>query len=381
VVAGAATTVQIDTNLTYTRTWAQTGGTLTVAAGDTMTFTGTGDGFSGTVAGAGAVAFKGGSDIFNTLTLASAGVSISKAAVTLAGVITLPGMLSATTATLTVDAGGASLNGGGTLVLSGASAVQGATAASTLTIIGDVVSGSGTLGGGKMILVNQAGGTIDGDGALALAIDTGSSKITNAGVIEATGAGGVTIAGAVANTGLLEAFKGNLTVGGAVSGTGSAVISAGTLTFASSFAQAVKFAGPKGELVLARSQTYTGAITNFSKTGGTSLDLRDIGFVSASEATFSGTTKGGVLTVTDGTHTAKITLTGDYTASTFVASSDGHGGVIVVDPSAAMPTASAFVAAMAGLGGARGQAVPAIAPIAPIAGRTTTLVQPHGAMT
>jgi hypothetical protein len=39
-----------------------------------------------------------------------------------------------------------------------------------------------------------------------------------------------------------------------------------------------------------------------------------------------------VLTVTDGTHTAKIALLGNYTASTFTLSDDGHGGTKVVDP-------------------------------------------------
>jgi hypothetical protein len=52
--------------------------------------------------------------------------------------------------------------------------------------------------------------------------------------------------------------------------------------------------------------------------------------------------------VTDGAHTAKITLVGNYTASRFVASSDGHGGVIIVDP-ALPPLSHAFVASMAAL--------------------------------
>jgi hypothetical protein len=43
----------------------------------------------------------------------------------------------------------------------------------------------------------------------------------------------------------------------------------------------------------------------------------------------------GTLTVTDGSHTANIALLGNYLASTFVASSDGHGGTNVVDPAAA----------------------------------------------
>jgi phospholipase C len=48
--------------------------------------------------------------------------------------------------------------------------------------------------------------------------------------------------------------------------------------------------------------------------------------------TYSGTASGGTLTVTDGSHTANIALLGNYTASTFVTSSDGHGGTNVVDP-------------------------------------------------
>ena len=66
----------------------------------------------------------------------------------------------------------------------------------------------------------------------------------------------------------------------------------------------------------------------------------------------SGTASGGVLTVTDGTHTAQIKLIGDYFSSTFVAASDGHGGTIVIDYAApaAAPAAQIFVAAVAGVG-------------------------------
>ena len=105
----------------------------------------------------------------------------------------------------------------------------------------------------------------------------------------------------------------------------------GTLNFKSNFNQNVAFIGTRGELELARSQSYTATITGFSTSGGTSLDLRDIGFVSANEATFNGTSTSGVLTVSDGTHAAHITLDGDYLASTFTCSSDGNGGVLVTD--------------------------------------------------
>ncbi len=66
-----------------------------------------------------------------------------------------------------------------------------------------------------------------------------------------------------------------------------------------------------------------------------SIDLEDIGYAFATTfATYSGTTAGGTLTVTDGTHTTKLTLsdlTGDYTAANFVTATDGHGGTAVIE--------------------------------------------------
>ena len=59
--------------------------------------------------------------------------------------------------------------------------------------------------------------------------------------------------------------------------------------------------------------------------------------MSAGEATYKGSASGGILTVSDGTHTARIHLDGDYRKATFTASSDGHGGTIAVDPAAASP--------------------------------------------
>jgi hypothetical protein len=41
---------------------------------------------------------------------------------------------------------------------------------------------------------------------------------------------------------------------------------------------------------------------------------------------------GGMPRVTDGVHAAKIALLGNYLASAFVTSSDGHGGTLVSDP-------------------------------------------------
>ena len=192
---------------------------------------------------------------------------------------------------------------------------------------------------------------------MALTINTGTSTIANAGIIEAAGAGGVSVLSAVNNTGRLIADGGALTVDAAVTGTGVASVANATLTFASSFSQNVTFGGAYGELVLAQSQGYAGTVSDFSKTGATTVDLEDIAFIGGTtKATYAGTTTSGVLTVTDGTHTAEIKLAGNYTTSTFTVLTDGHGGTIVADPPKTAVAASPhpFVAAMAAFGAADG---------------------------
>ncbi|MEO8927328.1 MAG: hypothetical protein ABI306_09205, partial [Caulobacteraceae bacterium] len=271
-----------------------------------------------------------------------------------AGRIDLRGSGAATT--LAIGGAGATLSGGGVVDLADkvGNAIVGASPAATLTNVDNRIMGAGTLGGGSLTLVNGAMGVILGDFAAGLVIDTGANTIVNAGLIEAADGGAVSVLSALDNSGTLLVARGTLTLDGAVTGGGIVRIRNGALDAVGAFTENVDFTHGKGVLELARSQAYAGAITGFSKAGGTSLDLRDIGFVSAAEATYSGTASGGVLTVTDGTHTANIALVGDYTASTFTAGDDGHGGVIVLDPSApgAGPAPKhAFIAAMAGLGG------------------------------
>ncbi len=267
------------------------------------------------------------------------------------------------TGTITLDAnlGGVSLTiggattlaGGGDITLSDSSgnAVGGASGVA-LVNVDNTISGAGALGQGELVITNQTAGVIDATGAVnALVINTGANAVTNDGLIEATGAGGAKIKSAVVNNGTLEANGGALTFKGAITGTGQAVIAAGSIVFKSGFNQNVTFTGATGSLKLVDSQAYTGTITGFSLTGGTRLDLKDIGFVSAGEATFVGTASGGTLTVTDGIHTAHIALSGNYTGSSFIASSDGAGGVSIVDPPASNPSSSLFAQAMAGLAG------------------------------
>jgi hypothetical protein len=65
--------------------------------------------------------------------------------------------------------------------------------------------------------------------------------------------------------------------------------------------------------------------------GQDTIDLVDINFASAQQPTYSGTNSGGTLSVTDGTHTANIALSGQYMAS-FVKSPDGFGGTLIQEP-------------------------------------------------
>jgi len=352
----AATATFATSNLAYAGLWTQTGGTVSASARDRVNFTGAGDVFSGTIGGAGTVAFTGGADTLDDVHVTAFNPVINGATVTLNGAIGLSGVMSVSTKDLIIAAGGASLGGGGALVLSNLSTNK--VSGGTLTNVNDYIKGAGALGDGSMGLINDAGGIIDGDDSVALTIDTGSSAITSAGTIEATSKGTTTIASAVDNTGVLGALDGSLTVDGAVTGTGKVEINAGTADFAGAFTQNVAFLGAgDATLELAHSEAYTGEISGFSRTGTTALDLEDIPFVSGTTtASYSGTTTSGVLTVMDGSQIARITLEGNYTKSSFTLSSDGHGGTGVVDPPVPSSVQS-FIAAAAAIGGGAGESI------------------------
>ena len=177
----------------------------------------------------------------------------------------------------------------------------------------------------------------------------------------------MTVASVLSSSGKLEAVGATLTLEGAVTGAGSAAIfSGGAIVAQAAFSENLTFVGRTGSLSLAQSQGYAATITGFSTTGATSLDLRDIGFVSANEASFAS----GVLTVTDGSHTAHIHLAGNYAATSFVTASDGHGGTVVT------AKAGAFADLMAGMGGSASAS--GLATAAPSAAATLMLAPPHG---
>jgi len=204
---------------------------------------------------------------------------------------------------------------------------------------GTVTLQSANISGGT--LSTTAGASIIAEGSTL--IDPGESSIVNAGLLEGAGPGWTMIWGAVDNTGTLAVTGGDLLLEGPITGSGVLQIANGTAVLDSPFSEDVRFAGSSGTLGLADSQSYTGTITDFSTSGGDTLDLHDIADGSDTTASFRGTKAVGVLTVSDGVHTAALSLVGDYLNSTFALSSDGQGGTLVTDPSTRTPsTSSAF---------------------------------------
>ena len=112
------------------------------------------------------------------------------------------------------------------------------------------------------------------------------------------------------------------------------IVGGGTFEISSASADTVTFAGSTGTLKLDAPSTFSGKIFNFrgngTLSGSDQIDLTNINFHSVKD-----TYANGVLTVTDGTNTDKLTLNGSYTLANFSFASDGSGGTIVYDPPAA----------------------------------------------
>ena len=231
---------------------------------------------------------------------------------------------------------GLTLQGGGALVLSDSpgNLIFGTDTGVTFTNVDNLISGAGQLGGGQLTLVNH--GTITASGFNALDIDTGENTIVNSGVLESSGAGGLVVHGDISNSGLLWANGGNVTVEGDVTGGGSALIDGnGTFVFEGLFANTVTISDTaSGTLMLSQSANFSGAVAGFD--GNDHILLADISADSATlKYTENADGRGGVLTITDGTHAANIALQGQYDALEFQFASHATGGtaITLVPPS------------------------------------------------
>ena len=111
-----------------------------------------------------------------------------------------------------------------------------------------------------------------------------------------------------------------------------------TVEVSGSSDQQVTFAAATGTLALDNSSSFSGQISGFG--GGDQIDLSDIFSGASTTLAYSaqGNDLGTTLTVSDGTDTANLVLFGQYLASDFAISSDGHGGTLITDPLPPAPT-------------------------------------------
>jgi hypothetical protein len=122
-------------------------------------------------------------------------------------------------------------------------------------------------------------------------------------------------------------------VGSPPNATTDSIAAGGSLELGAASSVNVAFAGATGSLQLDASQSFTGTVTGFG--GQDQIDLADIAFGTETTLGFGVAydNSHGTLSVSDGTHTANIALLGQYTAASFAAASDGHGGTLITDPS------------------------------------------------
>lgn len=257
-----------------------------------------------------------------------------------------------------------------TTINSGLQAVESGGTASDTTIHGggqDVYTGgtaiNTTMDGG---IQSVYGGTVVqttiSNGALQYLHGTASMTTVNAGSVQSVYADG-TATGTTVNAGGVQVDWGaasGTTINGGVqyvygSATGTAVlagtqnvqsggsaddttIGSGALAFVHSGGTMddVIFAGPNASLVLAQASALTGTISGWQDHD--SIDLGDILFgdgVTSFAYAQNSDNSGGTLSVSDGTHTASLSLLGQYSAADFALSSDGHGGTLISDPTVA----------------------------------------------
>ncbi|MER9330802.1 VCBS domain-containing protein, partial [Mesorhizobium sp. M0488] len=232
---------------------------------------------------------------------------------------------------------GVTLQGGGQILLSDSpsNVISGTGPDVTLVNVDNTISGAGQLGGGMLSLDNH--GTIIASGANALVIDTGGSVVNNSGTLEATGSGGLTVTGGLANSGLLWANGGDIVIHGQVTGGGDATIgNLSKLEFGGASSTDVTFAhDAAGTLQLDDSFDFSGRIAGI--TNDDRLELEDILFGAGTTAVYQANQdgSGGMLTVSDGTHDTALHLVGSYDVNGFKLADDGQGRTVV--------TASDFV--------------------------------------
>ncbi|AZD00718.1 VCBS domain-containing protein [Pseudomonas chlororaphis] len=228
---------------------------------------------------------------------------------------------------------GATLTGGGQVLLSdnAQNVIFGGSANTVLTNVDNRISGAGQLGAGQMILANA--GLVLASGLNSLVLDTGSHTITNSGVLESTGTGGMTVVSTVENTGHLWANGGDLHLLADVTGNGSATIDGdASLTFAGAAHTSVAFHGEgAGSLVIAQAEAAGSLVGILGLESDDLLTFGYLAFGANTQLSYTANASGadGLLTVGDGAHRAEVNLLGHYSAEDFQVTDGGEAGTQV----------------------------------------------------
>ncbi|HEY7851589.1 MAG TPA: hypothetical protein VIB82_01355, partial [Caulobacteraceae bacterium] len=218
-VGGVIEAVGANTHVDLTSTTI-IGGVLKTATGGIINVQGGADTLSGV---AGAVTLDG------NLAVADGGALTVSGSINpnklFAGKISLDG--AAATTQLIVAAGGARLSGGQVAMSDNTHNFIDTNNAGTVLTNSSTIAGAGTIGSGGLVLVNGATGVIDATSATnALVLNTGASTISNAGLIEATAAGGLVVDSTIRN-----GATGKIAIsGGATMSVNNAAISGGTIS-------------------------------------------------------------------------------------------------------------------------------------------------------
>ena len=204
-------------------------------------------------------------------------------------------------ATDLVIAGAVTLAGTGKVILAGnanngiVSNGSPATLTNGNATAGNTISGYGTIGDGNLILVNQAKGIVNGSDATHQ-LDINSSIVTNAGLIEATGGGGLAFeTNLITNTSMIEALS-TSSAGASVSFNGGPIVNTGGTLFAS---------GTNASIVI-NGDSVTGGTFNSTGTNA-AINFQN------SNNTITGVTNNGVLNLQTGAH---VTLAGSTFSNT-----------------------------------------------------------------
>ena len=332
---GAGTSVVYDSFATT--------GVTTVAAG-TLRLQGPVESLGGTLNGAGTVELNSGAVTFASGTsLKVGGLLLDGVNATVSSALTYAGGLSQTSGTLSISGAtltlsgadawsGGIVTGAGTLAITGTEAITGSTALEgsvTLSNSGTILQTSnfyvGYNSADTAVLKNNASGVLDIENGSPIYGVAGSS-IDNLGSIVKTGSAETIIDPAVVNIGSISLAQGSMAFAGAVSG-------AGTLTAGADTTLVFQAAVASGGAVVLGADTVLGvnATAGFGDiihgfAAGDLIDLNGLNY--GTNNTFSFNASKDVLTVSNGSGTATLTLSGSYSQSNFNLIND-HGYIAI----------------------------------------------------